>query len=44
MGYYVSLVKQLKNQTCAWRVLIYENTFDQLREIQKHFLVIDLFI
>lgn len=43
-GYYVNLAEQLKNQTRSWQVLIDENTFNQLAEIQKHFSVIDLFI
>lgn len=43
-GYYVNLAEQLKNQTHSWQVLIDENTFNQLAEIQKHFSVSDLFI
>jgi class 3 adenylate cyclase len=43
-GYYVHLAEQLKNQSQSWQVLIDENTFNKLEDIQNHFSVNDGFI
>lgn len=43
-GYYVHLAEQLKNHSQSWQVLIDENTFNKLEEIQNYFSVNDSFI